>query len=471
MASDLGNRNYEDLLREGILAAKTDRRSLARRLLLQATRMRPIDSRPWVWLSQTTNDLQERMEYLERAVAADPGDTAARRGLAILSGQLKPENILPEGAGVAAREPEAPEEAKVFTFSCPNCGGRMQFDVEAQDLICESCGYAEGEVHEPAADSEEQLVDLFLPTKEAHRWAEAQHLLKCDKCGATTLAETTERTHRCAYCGSLQLTETEESEEMIDPQVLGLVAIDESEATVQIREWMKKGMYTPKDLPKEIRTLDLRPAYYPFWTFDGTLEAPWNCQVNEGSRDRPNWVPKTGTELLMFDDVLIPGLKQITVRDVEQLQPFKLKDLVAFKPNYLAGWSALAYDRSMADASLLARELVMRQFQPTITRRIEPSREKRDLRVGAGKWSGLTFKHALLPLWVGVYTYKDELFRVVVNGQTGKVAGKKPTDRVTVALVWVAVGVTVLVLALIAIFVALFYGDELANFIRNLLAG
>ncbi len=471
MAADLNDRSYEDLLREGILAAKNDQRTLARRLLLQATRLRPLDSRPWIWLSQTTDEILERKEFLERAVTADPGDTAARRGLAILSGQLDPQKVLPQGEGVVAREPETPEVAKVFTFSCPNCGGSMQFDVDRQDLICESCGYAEEEEHEPAADIDGQLVDLVLPTVEAHRWAEAQHLLRCDKCGAVTIAETTVRTNRCTYCGSLQLTETEEGEELIDPDSIGLVAIDESEATKRIRDWLKEGMYTPSDLVKEIRTLELRPGYYPFWMFDGTLEVPWNCQVNDGSRNSPNWIPRSGTEHLMFNDILIPGLKNIGIRDLDLLQPFKLKDLVTFKPNYLAGWSSLAYDRSMADASLQARELVMREFQRTVTRRIEPSWEKKDLRVGGGTWSGLTFKHILLPLWIGVYTYEGELYRVVVNGQTGKVAGKKPKDRVTVALVWVAAGIIVLALVLAAIFGALFYGDELAVFIKNLAGG
>ena len=127
---DFGQRNYESLLREGIMAARGDRRGLARRLLLQAIRTNPSDARSWIWLSQITDDQNERRECLERAVAADPSNLTARRGLALLSGKLDSEEILPEGEGVVPRRPAEPEEARAKVFSCAKCGGDLQFDLD-----------------------------------------------------------------------------------------------------------------------------------------------------------------------------------------------------------------------------------------------------------------------------------------------------------------------------------------------------
>jgi DNA-directed RNA polymerase subunit RPC12/RpoP len=473
LTSEFSDRNYEALVREGILAAKTDKLALAKRLLLQASRLRPQDARPWLWLSQTTGDVQERREFLERAVAAEPSNTAARRGLAILTGQLDSQEILPEGQGVAPRAPHEPDEAAVSTFLCSQCGGRMNFDIDEQWIVCEFCGQREEDTRtgEPVVEAAERPVDFVLPTRQGHAWAEAQHRLTCETCGAVTVKPVGEMTNRCAYCGSLQLIESAEADELIDPQVIGLIAVDEGDAVDRIIAWLKQGRYTPDDLVKQASKMELRPAYFPFWTFDGTLEAPWNCEVNEGSRERSRWVPKSGTEIIMFDDVLVPGLRSVSWTDLRQLHPFKLKELVAFKPEYLAGWPALAYDRAMADASLLARELVVKRLQRTITSRVEPNREKRELRVGGGKWSGLTFKLAFLPVWIGAYRYEGRSFRVLVNGQTGKVGGEKPKDQVKVVATWAAVVVTVLFLVALVILGLVLYGEQLGLFLNQLFGG
>ena len=60
------SRNYESLLREGITAARNGSKNLAWTLLNQATQMMPLDPTPWLWLTETTDDLAEKIEYLEK---------------------------------------------------------------------------------------------------------------------------------------------------------------------------------------------------------------------------------------------------------------------------------------------------------------------------------------------------------------------------------------------------------------------
>jgi hypothetical protein len=178
----------------------------------------------------------------------------------------------------------------------------------------------------------------------------------------------------------------------------------------------------------------LRPAYYPFWTFDGTLHLKWSCEVNEGSGDSSDWVPRDGVELEMFDDILIPGIKGLLKTNLSHLEPFHLKELVEFDPSYLAGWTALAYDHPLADASLLARQKVVRRVRTQLYSRILPGEEKRNIKSYGVEWSGMTYKHVLIPLWLGSYQYQEKKFFIMINGSTGKVAGNKPVDMVKVGL-------------------------------------
>lgn len=428
------DRQFEHLLREGILAAKHGNRNLARRALNQALILNKVDARPYLWLSATTDDPEEQRDYLERAVAADPTNIKARRGLAILLGKVDPNQLMPEGVGLEAGEENEQIETKAQTFKCPQCGGRMSFSVGSNLLACEYCGFEQQPVQSrgptPIADQAEQVFDFVMPTTRGHRWAEAQHRLSCEHCGAVSLLDPGQKASRCAYCGSNQLIDSPEHGELVDPQVIALMQIDGKEAAQRVRKWLGRGVFTPDNLLLASQGLRLRPAYYSCWTFDGTLEARWSCEVKEGSGNYETWTPISGVETKFFNDILVSGVQALTGRELKSLEPFNLEDVEEFKPEFLAGWPTVIYDRPLSDASLLAREKVIRQMRSQMHNSVAAGQEKRNLRIGAGAWSGMTFKHILLPVWIGAYQFRGEEFHLLVNGQTGKVGGAKPRDKV-----------------------------------------
>ena len=128
----------------------------------------------------------------------------------------------------------------------------------------------------------------------------------------------------------------------------------------------------------------MRPAYYSTWTFDGTLEIKWSCEVKEDTGRYQRWEKRSGSETRFFNDVLVSGVRSLTASELSSIEPFDLKDVEAFEPDYLAGWATVIYDRSVSDASLIGREKVIRQLRPQMHSLIEVGREKRNLQVGAG---------------------------------------------------------------------------------------
>jgi hypothetical protein len=245
------------------------------------------------------------------------------------------------------------------------------------------------------------------------------------------------------------LIESQETTNLVDPQVIGLMKIDEAEALECAKTWLGKGWFTPDDLSDSARQSILRPAYYPFWTFDGTLEINWRGEIKEGDSENAYWVSRSGVEYEFFDDELVPGISTLDPKAINQIAPFELKEVLAFQPEYLAGWPALTYDIPLAKATLLAREQVVKKVRRELRQRVYPLQEKRNLNTGASNWSSLTFKHALLPLWVGTYTYQGQIYRVLINGQTGKVSGDKPRDRVQVVAIILSVILTAVLLLII----------------------
>jgi hypothetical protein len=76
-----------------------------------------------------------------------------------------------------------------------------------------------------------------------------------------------------------------------------------------------------------------------------------------------------------------------------------------------------------------------------------PGDTQRNLRVD-NTFSAITFKHVLLPVWIAAYRYRDEVYRFLVNGQTGEVVGKAP---------WSWIKITLFVLTLVATAFILYY--------------
>ena len=62
-----------------------------------------------------------------------------------------------------------------------------------------------------------------------------------------------------------------------------------------------------------------------------------------------------------------------------------------------------------------------------------PGDTQRNLQVDAD-YSGQTFKHVLVPIWLVAYNYGARGYQVLVNGYTGRIAGNHPYSWVKIAL-------------------------------------
>ena len=71
-----------DLLHEGIAAAKAGQRERARELLIRVVEQDEDNALAWLWLSGVVDSLDDQEICLENVLALDPDNDAARKGLA-----------------------------------------------------------------------------------------------------------------------------------------------------------------------------------------------------------------------------------------------------------------------------------------------------------------------------------------------------------------------------------------------------
>jgi len=440
----------------GIASAKNDEVDQARYYLERVLRMHPeFESRikALLWLSQvSTNDI-ERRSYLEQVLVFDPTNPSARRELAILDGRLSTDEIIDvEQIAASTSHHREPEQVRSRRFVCPSCGGQMHFDPGRNHLACQYCGRSMTEAEAAKSSGLISTEDFFaaMARGEGHRWQQVAYSVRCQSCGATTVLGQGEFSKECPFCGSPQVVDVQLDEDVIEPHGIIPFTLPREEAATRFREWLGAGWFRPDDLMRQAKAGRPRGAYLPFWVFDFIGSVKWNAMVQEGN----DWVPINDVMSILEDDILVPATHTLPAKPLQALDDFSLAELEPYTPEKIAAWPAEVYQISMSDASLVARTRVKAAIETRIAERYLGDRSHHSLNVSTHMVNVDRFQHILLPIWIISYHYGDQLYHVLVNGQSGEVEGEAPTNRAQVALLSV-LGFAVVAVVMFLIFLIL----------------
>jgi hypothetical protein len=80
----------QDLLRQGITAAKAGNRVQAREILLRVIDLEEKNEQAWLWLSGVVDDIEDQIVCLENVLTINPNNNPASRGLQLLRSRLPP---------------------------------------------------------------------------------------------------------------------------------------------------------------------------------------------------------------------------------------------------------------------------------------------------------------------------------------------------------------------------------------------
>ncbi len=145
------------------------------------------------------------------------------------------------------------------------------------------------------------------------------------------------------------------------------------------------------------------------------------------------WEPSAGALDHFFDDELVPASRGVQPEMLRRIEPFPTtKELVAYNPGYLSGWVVERYQIDLIAAAKEAREEMDEEIEHLCAAEV-PGDTHRNLQVESD-YSGQTFKHILVPIWLLTYNYGTSTYQVVINGYTGTIAGKYPKSWVKITL-------------------------------------
>jgi uncharacterized Zn finger protein (UPF0148 family) len=352
-----------------------------------------------------------------------------------------------EGISVFApvKKPDRPEDPK--TFHCPQCGAVTGFNVSAGGVACEHCGFVAGG---PAAKIGRmaQEYEFKLETLKAaeNGWGAEWQELHCDSCGAELVLSEGALSTTCPFCASNKVNVQTAKNDTIRPRYVIPFKVQPKGTHTRAEAWLGKGWFHPGELSARSIIDRFVGIYLSFWTFDANIDAHWRAEVgyekqeryfDNGewkTRTRIEWRWESGNVSVIIDDMVISGNSHVSRHILEQLYPFDLDALVAYKPDYLAGWQAQAYDLNLPDAWDEAKNRMREQGKDACRENIHSS-HVRNFSMKAD-FSEETWRYILLPVYLAAYKFEENIYQVMVNGQTGVVAGQKP---VAWSKIWLAV--------------------------------
>jgi predicted RNA-binding Zn-ribbon protein involved in translation (DUF1610 family) len=345
---------------------------------------------------------------------------------------------------------------------CPACGAQAEWNPTKQKLVCPFCG-TESPYQFDRDTGKVIELDLVkalreLP-EEARGWQTVRHTVQCQSCKAVMVFDPARVGQNCEFCGSPALVSYDEVKSPIRPQGVLPFRIDSSRVRDDIRAWWRSKWLAPGRLARAALVDTVRSLYIPYWTFDAHVHCPWTAEaghyyyvpvVGRDSSGRPvtrqerrvRWEPASGEIDHDFDDEPVPGTQGLPIDLLRQVEPFPTQEVVPYDTAFLSGHVVEHYKVVLLDAARLSEDQMRARLEEFCGAEV-PGDTYRNLQVFPD-YKGRTFKHVLVPVWLLSYDYGAKAFQVLVNGYTGRIAGRYPKSLWKI-LFLVAIAVVVLV--------------------------
>jgi hypothetical protein len=337
--------------------------------------------------------------------------------------------------------------AEIFALekhACPACGAQAEWDPGKQKLVCPFCGTESPCVidRETGKVTERDLVTALRELPEEERgWQTATRSVQCQSCRAVMVFDPARVGQNCEFCGSPALVDYQEIKSPIRPQGLLPFRIDRNRVRDDIRGWWRGKWFAPGRLARAALVDTVHSLYIPYWTFDASVHCPWEAEAgyhyyvsvegrdSHGNRvvrreQRTRWEPASGVVDHAFDDDPVPGTQGLPMSLLRQVEPFPTQDVVSYDTAFLSGHVVEHYKVVLIDAAEQSQQQMVAALERLCAQQV-PGDTHRNLRIFP-TFSGRTFKHVLVPIWLLTYNYGAKAFQVIVNGYTGKIAGKYP---------------------------------------------
>lgn len=308
-------------------------------------------------------------------------------------------------------------------YQCPNCGGRLVFDILSQQLKCDHCSTQ----YDPYAISKE---------KDAEENDEYDvTVFKCPQCGGEILSTDSTAANFCSFCGASTILTSRVSKNLKPGYIIPFSKTKE-DCKQAYKKMMHHALFAPKELKNEKYIDGFRGIYMPYWTYYISQQGPV-CLKGSKSHRRGDYIYTDHYDITGDVNCHYKGLSYDASSSFDDslsdaIAPYDVKNMKAFTPSFLSGFYAdtadVASDVYKMKASDIAVDETYRYIKKTSHSglvRFDNYQGNLERRLGT---KVVSQERAMFPVWFLSYRNKDRVAYATVNGQTGKVTADLPVS-------------------------------------------
>ncbi|MCL2276525.1 MAG: hypothetical protein FWC21_01370 [Treponema sp.] len=328
-------------------------------------------------------------------------------------------------------------------YKCPACGGAVKFDSATQKMKCPFCDTefemaALEQYQKEIAVAKEDTFNLD-GQGDLKEWEESElnDLTQgsCPSCGSELLGDKNTAAMVCPNCGNTQIV-LRRLTGLLKPEYVIPFKLDKKAATETLKNFYKNKKLLPDLFTRNNRVNSIQGVYLPYWLFDAdaTGRVTYKATKTSGWADANYTYTKTDfysvvrEGAMQFEKIPVDGSEKMDDSYMDAIEPFNYAELKDFQTAFLSGYVAEKYDVEAENCKDRAvkriKSTVETEFRKSVTGYQTVTKENSSVNADSKKIS-----YGLFPAWVLNTKYNNENYLFLMNGQTGQLVGKLPSDK------------------------------------------
>ena len=333
-------------------------------------------------------------------------------------------------------------------FKCPNCESSITFDSNLQKMKCPYCDaeFAVASLRSYLNDSQEPKQDDMNWGNDSGTWQEDElsglRAYVCHSCGGEILTGEHTVATSCPFCDNPVVMKELVAGDWRPAAVIPFI-LDKEAAKTALREHYGGKRFLPKAFKNENHIDEIQGIYVPFWFFDAdantsityhtTRDECWSDSTYHYTRTKHYRVIRKGT--VRFRNVPVDGSSKLDDRLMESIEPFRMEGAVNFETAYLAGYLADKYDVNREYTRVRANARIKTSALKSLRSDLYGYTTSEEVSAVV-QMENSRFRYVLCPVWLLNTTWREKKYTFAMNGQTGKLAGDLPEDRISKLLMF-----------------------------------
>lgn len=326
----------------------------------------------------------------------------------------------------------------VSDHKCPNCHADLKFDPISGKWKCEYCTsiFSLDALNKFNKAKEEKIENTAIFQDNFSSYS-------CPDCGAEIMMDDTVTATFCVYCGNTAIIKNKLKGEFSPSKIIPFKTTRD-QAIKKFTNYSKSRIFMPKEFTNPNNIEKISGIYIPFFLYNCDVDANINVKATKvrSWSDRHYRYTKTDTfdvqteAKMKFNNIPVDGSTRFPDNIMNSIEPFNYNDLTEFNTSYLAGFLSERYDTSMDELFNIAQNRATTTANNQLLSTIKGYTTKIISNSNTVVNKDDSSSYVLLPVWMLNVKYKDKIYTLAMNGQTGKFIGNVPIDKFKVAKSW-----------------------------------